>query len=95
MLAIELLALVALLGAGSIGARLVWSAAQRASDRAEERRRRQRDMDDDLRTALRSRDYRSLDDFIAMWGADASPKTLDYVKSRRDELYVDGPGDTL
>lgn len=92
MLAIELLALVLLLGVLAIGIKLAWAAVRGAGERAQERRRRQRDMESDLRAALAARDHRCLDDFIVVWGSTVDKQTLDHVKGRRDELYVDGPG---
>lgn len=91
MLAIELLALTLLLGALAIVIRLVWNAIERSRERVVERRRRQRDMEDDLRSALRSGDHRRLDDFMVMWGSILDEKTAEHVRVRRDELYVDGP----
>lgn len=44
---------------------------------------------DDLRDALKSGDYRKLDDFIVMWGADMDLNAMKYIQSRRDEMYID------
>ena len=89
MLAIELLALVLLLGAGAIGIKLAWAAVRAAGERAEERRARRRDMGVDLRAALAVRDYRRLDDFVVVWGSTVDKKTLAHVQCRRAELYVE------
>lgn len=94
MLAIELLALVLLLGTLSIVIRLVWNAVTSSAERARERRSRQRDMQEDLRSALRASDHRRLDDFMVLWGSLVDEKTAQHVRSRRDELYVDSNGGT-
>jgi hypothetical protein len=94
MLAVELLALVLLLGALTIVIRLVWNAVQRSGERVQERRRRQSDMEEDLRAALKSGDYRCLDDFMVMWGSLADDKTFRHVRARRDELYLNSEADS-
>jgi hypothetical protein len=46
-------------------------------------------MQDDLHSALRSRDYRQLDDFMVMW-ADRVPEEIKkHIQQRRDELYIE------
>lgn len=48
------------------------------------------EMHDDLRKALQSADYRRLDDFLVMWGNKVDKKALEYIRARRDGLYVEG-----
>lgn len=43
----------------------------------------------ELRQALRSRDYRRLDDWVTLYGAEADPETTTLVKERRDEYYIE------
>lgn len=94
MVAAEVIALIALLFGGAAGLRAVWSWTRRSAERGEREERRHDQMQQDLRSALASRDYRLLDDFMVTWAAelnadDDARVVLEHVKRRRDELYVD------
>ncbi len=73
--------LVVLGGGGFLGASLLdrWHRSSTTRDK----------LRDDLHAALDSRDYRRLDDFLTMWGADITPKHAALIQSRRDELYLE------
>ncbi len=89
MLVGEVLALIGLIFGGTIGLRAVFAWSQRLAERDKERRGRTVLMLNDLRTALGSRDYRQIDDFIMMWGIEVDPSALICIKHRRDELYIE------
>lgn len=89
MIFAELLALVALLSGIGISGKLVWEWIRSSDEKGRAERLRDVAMQDDLRTALLSRDYRRLDDFLVMW-ADRVPKEIKkHVEQRRDELYIE------
>lgn len=52
-------------------------------------RMRERQMQDDLRAALQSKDYRRLEDWLILYADTASSEMKKHVQQRRDELYVE------
>lgn len=46
-------------------------------------------MADDLREALRARDYRQLDDWLVLYSDNVSDKVRGHVEQRRAELYIE------
>lgn len=89
MLVAEFLVLLAILGGAGIG---VTAAAGALKGAREKRVAHEKEMDQmhaDLRTALRSRDHRQLDDFLVMWEDRLDPPVAAHIKTRRDELYID------
>ena len=89
MIAAEFIALVALLFGGGIGLSAVVSWIRRADANAHEDQRQVAQMREDLRSALRSRDYRRLDDFMVMWSDRIDPAARKHLELRRDELYIE------
>ena len=89
MVAAEVIALVALLFGGAAGLKAVWAWSRRASEARSREELKLDQMQQDLRAALESRDYRRLDDFAVTWADYASARVMEHVKQRRDELFVD------
>lgn len=82
MAVIEVLAMLGLLGVGGTG---LFSLIRSLDGR----RQRQHEMQQDLRDALKSADHRKLDDFLVLWRPVISNKTAEYVRERRDQLFIE------
>lgn len=88
MILAELVALIAVLIVGAIGTSFVISLIRHLNRDGDRKIARAEKMIDDLGDALRSHDYRQLDDWLVMYG-DADGATRAHVKIRRDELYIE------
>jgi len=88
MIIAEFVALVAVLITGGIGTSFVISLVRRLNHEGDRKVLRAEKMIDDLSLALRSHDYRQLDDWLVLY-ADADGPVRAYVKIRRDELYIE------
>jgi hypothetical protein len=89
MLMAEFIAFLAVFSGGAIGARALVGWFKRMDKRDDMQEKRHVEMQNDLREALRSGDYRRLEDFLVIWGADLYPPTRDHIQRRRDELYIE------
>lgn len=89
MIFAEFLALIGILGAGGLGITAIVQWAKRSSAEAEEQHKRDERMHDDLRAALKARDYRLLDDWLVLYGERISGDLKKHVELRRDELYIE------
>jgi len=88
MIVAEVIALVAVLITGGIGTSFVVSLIRRLNREGDRKLARAEKMVDDLGVALRSYDYRQLDDWLVLYPeADLSMRA--HVKIRRDELYIE------
>ena len=86
----EIVALLAVLGASGFGISAIVAYAKKA----DAERAKQLAHDDkrnvDLRIALKSRDYRQLDDWLIIYRSEITNETLlKQIQIRRDELYVE------
>ena len=82
----EILVVLALTGGG---ASVAWGSIRGLDLRGRRKAARRAQMQDDLRSALQSADYRKLDDFMLVWADDVSEGHMKLIQSRRDALYVD------
>lgn len=89
MLFAEFLALLGILGAAGLGVGAIVSQSRRAAFLDFEQRRREKVQHDDLRVALQSRDYRQLDDWLALYGDRCDPVVRQHVEQRRTDLYIE------
>ncbi len=89
MIVAELLALLGILGAAGLGITSIVSWSRRSATEQQDRQRRSKQMNSDLRSALESRDHRRLDDWMIIYDDLAHPDVKEHVKIRRDELFVD------
>lgn len=85
----ELLALIALLGAGGLGLSAIFGWHQRKKQEIESSDRRRLLMLGDLRVALQSNDYKRLDDFLVLHADFLPAEVLRLVELRKDELYIE------
>ncbi len=88
MQAVDLLALVLVLGLLAIGGRSIFLGWNLAAVRRREKLASERRMRDDLRTALGSHDQGKLEDFLVLWGDTIDKKTRDHIKARIDDLVI-------
>lgn len=85
----EIVALLAVLGASGFGISALVAYAKKAdADQARAQARADK-RQQDLRDALRSRDYRKLDDFLLLYANELSNVEKKQILIRRDELYVE------
>ena len=89
MIFAEFVALIAILTGGGIGVAAFkgWMHDAKIKHAAERQRAAQRQ--EDLRAALSSNDYRKLDDFVIVWASELDSRVLEYIRQRRDELYIE------
>ncbi len=88
MIFAEMVALFAVIVSGGIGASFVVSLIKRMNLEGDRKVARAGRMLEDLGAALRSHDYRQLDDWLVLY-SDAEPGMRAHVKQRRDELYIE------
>ncbi len=89
MILAEIIALLALLGASGIGVTAVISWARRSDADSKDRKRFKAQMQQDLRDALSSRDYKRLDDWMLIYADEMSPAMRKQLEQRRDELFIE------
>ncbi len=89
MIFAEVVALVAFLITGGIGASFVVSLVRRMNVEGDRKVARSAKMLDDLAVALHSHDHRQLDDWLVIYADDASSGVVTQVKARRDELFIE------
>jgi hypothetical protein len=89
MIFAEIVTLLAVLGASGVGVSAILAHARRAAADRQARRVRADRCQDDLRSALESRDYRRLDDFMLLYASELSDGEKKQILIRRDELYVE------
>lgn len=85
----ELLILLALVSGGLLGTPLVLSWAKSVRWERASKRERYIKMQQDLRDALASKDYRKIDDWLLVYADDVTPKVKEQAERRRNELYVE------
>jgi hypothetical protein len=85
----EIVALLAVLGASGFGISALVAYAKKAD--AEQARREAHEVkrQQELRDALKSRDYRKLDDYMLLYAKELSSDEKKHIQIRRDELYVE------
>lgn len=85
----EIVALLAVLGVSGFGiSALVAYAKRMDADQARAQTRSDK-RQQELREALRSRDYRKLDDFMLLYAGELDEGVRKQIQIRRDELYVE------
>lgn len=89
MIGAEILVLVALLFGGAMGFKSVFSWAGRKAERDNDAAKMTVQMHLDLVEAVKSHDHMKLDDFILLWGDKVEKATLDAIKQRRDDIYIE------
>ena len=90
MIFAEFLALFACVGGIGLGVVALDNWRRKAISNGAAAERVQKQMNDDLREALRSRDHRCLEDWLVIYADLVSAETRKHVLARRDELYIDG-----
>lgn len=92
MIFAEFLALIALLTGIGLSGKLVLEWIRSSDEKNRSERYLDATVQDDLCRALRSEDYRRLDDFLVTW-ADRVPKEIKkHIEHRRNELYIEADG---
>ena len=90
MIFVEILGLIACIGGLGIGATMLDTLRRKSTDKSLKAERIEKQMQNDLRDALRARDRR-LDDWLIIYADHISPELQQKVMARRDELYLDKP----
>lgn len=84
----ELIAMILGIGGLAAAAHMFDAWRRKASEDAVRSEKIRKQMQDDLRDALRSRDYNRLDDWLVMYADNITPEMRKNVESRRTELYI-------
>lgn len=92
MIIIEFIVLVAVVFAGVLALRAMNASivAWRESRTLKEQQRK--DMQNDIRSALASRDHRRVSDVLIVWAHELPKETQSCLEVRRDKMYVDSNG---
>lgn len=85
----EIVALLAVLGASGFGISALVAYAKKADAEQARKQARSDKRQQELRDALKSRDYRKLDDFMLLYASELSDGEKKQILIRRDELYVE------
>lgn len=82
MIITEFLILLALLGGVGLGGYAILAKFKRSQLQTDQKF-------NDLREALRSNDYRKIDNWMILYGHTVGGILRDHIQSRRDELYLE------
>ena len=89
MIFAEVLALLGVAVFGVLGLNGISAWMRSSRSKATEDSRFLQKMQEDLRDALKSRDYRRLEDWMVIYADHVTSETRKHVSARRDELYID------
>lgn len=89
MIFAEIVTLLAVLGASGFGISALVAYAKKADAEQARKQARSDKRQQELRDALKSRDYRKLDDFMLLYASELSDGEKKQILIRRDELYVE------
>lgn len=85
----EIVALLAVLGVSGFGISAIFAYVKKAdADQVRNQARADR-RQQELRDALKSRDYRKLDDYMLLYSAELDESVRKQIQLRRDELFVE------
>lgn len=85
----EIVALLAVLGASGFGISALVAYAKKADADQARKQARADKRQQELRDALKSRDYRKLDDYMLLYAGELDEGVQKQIQIRRDELYVE------
>lgn len=85
----EFVALLAVLGTSYFGISALVAYAKKSDAEQARAQARADKRQQELRDALRSRDYRKLDDFMLLYANELDESVKKQIQIRRDELYVE------
>jgi len=85
----EIVALLAVLGASGFGISALIAFASKSEAERKQRDARSDKRQQELRDALKSQDYRKLDDYMLLYAGEIDEGVRKQIQIRRDELYVE------